>query len=426
MTARTLMIQGTASSVGKSLLVTALCRIFKEDGLRVAPFKSQNMALNSAVTPDGGEIGRAQAAQAMAAGIPPEVAMNPILLKPEGDRRSQVVVSGRPWGVMDAVAYHDRKGELLDIVSQSLGSLRERFDLVVIEGAGSPAEVNLMDRDLVNMRVAQMADAPVILAGDIDRGGVFAAFVGTLDLLGAHRDRVAGFVINKFRGSRELLEPGLDFLRERTGRPVFGVVPYLPDLRLEAEDSLEVPGPEGSGPAVAIVRFPFISNFDEFRYLPAAGLAVRYAEQASQLADARMVILPGSKAVRHDLDWMRSRGIDREIRRLAAAGIPILGICGGYEMLGERISDPLGSEGEPGTMRGLGLLPLGTTFGEDKTTRQVSAEVGAWLPELKGRELAAYEIHMGTTLHRGEAAFQLSEGETDTTGPVGAGGPAGR
>ena len=409
MTARTLMIQGTASSVGKSLLVTALCRIFKEDGLKVAPFKSQNMALNSAVTVDGKEIGRAQAAQAMAAGLLPEVAMNPILLKPEADRRSQVVVLGRPWGALDADAYHERKEELLGIVRESLDSLRERFDLSVIEGAGNPAEVNLMDRDLANMRVAELADAPVLLAGDIDRGGVFAALIGTLELLGPHRDRVAGFVINKFRGSRELLEPGLDFLRERTGRSVFGVVPYLADLRLEAEDSLDVPAAAGSGPVVAIVRFPFISNFDEFRYLPAAGLAVRYVERASELAAARLIILPGSKAVRHDLAWMRSCGIDREILRLAASGVPVLGICGGYEMLGEQILDPMGHEGEPGSVRGLGLLQLETSFAADKTTRQVVAECGAWLPELAGRQLAAYEIHMGQAAATGEAAFAVRD-----------------
>ena len=422
MPAATLMIQGTASSVGKSLLVTALCRIFKQDGLRVAPFKSQNMALNSAVTPDGREIGRAQAAQALAAGVPPEVAMNPILLKPEGDRRSQVVVLGRPWGVMDALEYHDRKGELIEIVQHSLESLRERFDLVVIEGAGSPAEINLMDRDLVNMRVAQIADAPVILTGDIDRGGVFAAIIGTLDLLGQHRDRVAGFVINKFRGSLELLEPGLEYLRERTGRPVFGVIPFLPDLRLEAEDSLEVPETEeGEGPLVAIVRFPFISNFDEFRYLSAAGLAVRYVERPAQLEGARLIVLPGSKSVRHDLAWLRDRDLAEALIRKAADGVPVLGICGGYEMLGTAVRDPDGCEGEPGQSAGLELLPLVTTFNPDKTTQQVVAEVGAWLPELRGVSLAAYEIHMGQAVGPGDSAFAVrdrSGGEPRAEGQV--------
>lgn len=410
MPAPTLMIQGTASSVGKSLLVTALCRIFRQDGLSVAPFKSQNMALNSAVTLDGGEIGRAQAVQAQAAGVVAEVAMNPILLKPESDRRSQVVVRGRPIGTMDATEYHARKPDLLGVVRDSLDDLRSRFDLVVIEGAGSPAEVNLMDRDLVNMRVAELADAPVILVGDIDRGGVFAALVGTMELLGPRRERVAGFVINKFRGSLELLKPGLDFLSDRTGKPILGVLPYLPNLRIAAEDSLEIQKEAGSGPLVALIRFPFISNFDEFRYLPDYGLRVRFVERPSELHGASLVILPGSKNVRHDLAWMREQGLAQAVLEHARAGGRVTGICGGYEMLGTRLHDPDGVEGAPGEETGLGLLTLQTHFSRHKTTRLVSAVEAGWLPELSGVALKGYEIHHGQAVAMEAPAFQLAGG----------------
>lgn len=407
MKAATLMIQGTASSVGKSLLVTALCRIFQQDGLRVAPFKSQNMALNSAVTPDGGEIGRAQAVQAEAARIPAEVKMNPILLKPESDRGAQVIVLGRPYGTMDSEVYSTKREELLGIIRESLEDLRSRFDLIVIEGAGSPAEVNLMDRDIANMKVAAIAEAPVLLAGDIDRGGVFASLVGTLELLGDDRDRVAGFLINKFRGNRKLLAPGLDFLEKKTQRPVFGVIPFLPDLRLSSEDSLEVPGEQGEGPLIAIVRYPYLSNFDEFRFLPDYGFRVIFAERPEDLAKAALVVLPGSKNVRHDLNWLETQGFASEIRRLAMAGTPVMGICGGYEMLGDRIDDPLGVEGPPEKVEGLGLLSLVTQFSFTKTTRQVMVEAGSWLPELQGVSLRGYEIHHGKAIATGEPAFTV-------------------
>jgi adenosylcobyric acid synthase len=407
MQARTLMVQGTASSVGKSLMVTALCRLFRQRGLRVAPFKSQNMALNSFVTPDGFEIGRAQAVQAEAAGIAPSVEMNPILLKPEGDTRSQVVSMGRPRGSFTFSEYHRLKPELMRIIADCLARLRAAYDIVVIEGAGSPAEINLASHDIVNMHIAEVADAPVILVGDIDRGGVFAQFVGTMDLLEpAHRERVAAFLVNKFRGDPGLLKPGLDYLTDRFGIPVMGVVPLVPRLRIADEDSVALEDRRGRPAAsptqleIAVVRLPRISNYDDFLALEhEAGVIVRFAEAAAEIAHADLVIIPGSKSTVVDLEWMRTYGFAAAIVSRARRREPILGICGGCQMLGASIEDPDAIESSTRTASGLNLLPIVTHFGHHKRTAQVRARVAT--PSLLsgdgevGVEITGYEIHMG-------------------------------
>ncbi len=404
--APTLMIQGTASSVGKSLLVTALCRLFRRDGINVAPFKSQNMALNSAVTPDGLEIGRAQAVQAEAAGLPACVEMNPILIKPEGPEQAQVVLMGRPAFRMSATEYHAHKPQLHAIIADCLSTLRRRHDLVIIEGAGSPAEINLKDRDIVNMHVARLADAPVLLVGDIDRGGVFAAFVGTLELLEPdERERVRAFVINKFRGNLGLLEPGLEFLRQRTGKPVLGVVPYVPRLRIADEDSLSLesrvgrqrPGPERLD--IVVVGLPHISNYDDVAALEhEAGVSVRFVRGSDELVGADLVILPGTKSTVADLGWLRETGFAQALARRASSGGLILGICGGCQMLGEQLEDPEGIESLEGSVAGLGLLGLRTRFSREKTTAQILARpLDACFFAAHGEpaDLPGYEIHMG-------------------------------
>jgi adenosylcobyric acid synthase len=407
MLGRTLMVQGTASSVGKSLLVAALCRLFRQDGFDVAPFKSQNMALNSAVTPDGFEIGRAQAVQAEAAGLPASVDMNPILLKPEGSQRSQLVVLGRPQGTLSAREYHDYKLELQGVVAGSLERLRRRHQLVIIEGAGSPAEINLKARDLVNMHVARLADAPVLLVGDIDRGGVFAALVGTLELLEPEeRARVAALVINNFRGDISLLEPGLDFVERRTGKPVLGVVPHVPQLRIADEDSVSLqsrmarPRPSRAELDIAVVRLPHLSNYDDVLELEhEPGVTVRFAQEPVELRGADLVILPGSKSTLSDLSWLRRSGLSAQITRQAHAGSLVLGICGGCQMLGAWIEDPERVESSEPLVPGLGLLDSSTRFAGDKRTTQVEArcELACFLGE--GDPVAAtltgYEIHMG-------------------------------
>lgn len=419
MTARTIMVQGTASSVGKSIVATALCRYFRQAGLRVAPFKSQNMALNAFVTPDGGEIGRAQAVQAEAARVVPTVDMNPILLKPEGDARSQVVVLGRPIGSLGAVDYHARKPELRDVVRGALDRLRASHDLVVIEGAGSPAEINLKDRDLVNMFVAKIADAPVLLVGDIDRGGVFAAFVGTMELLDPdERARVAGFVINKFRGDVRLLDSGLRFLEDRTGVPVLGVLPYVPELRVADEDSVALDDRRGRARArageieIAVVRLPRISNYDDFQPLEhEPGVVVRFVDRAEELASADLVVLPGTKTTCADLAWLRESGLAPAIIARAGNGGRVLGVCGGCQMLGRSIADPDGVESNVRTAEGLGLLPLRVEFGRDKRTAQVRARAAGshWLAS--DGEAHGYEIHMGRVERLGGAsgAFALHQ-----------------
>jgi adenosylcobyric acid synthase len=435
------MIQGTASSVGKSLLVTALCRLFKRDGINVAPFKSQNMALNSAVTPDGLEIGRAQAVQAEAAGLVPCVEMNPILIKPEGHQCAQIVLMGRPAFRLSAAEYHEHKPQLHAMIADCLNTLRRRHDLVIIEGAGSPAEINLKDRDIVNMHVARLADAPVLLVGDIDRGGVFAAFVGTLELLEPdERERVRAFVINKFRGDVNLLTPGLDFLRQRTGKPVLGVIPYVPELRIADEDSLSLesragrkrPGPERLD--IVVVGLPHMSNYDDVAALEhEAGVTLRFARAVSELEGADLLILPGTKSTVADLGWLREKGLAQSIERRARAGGLILGICGGCQMLGQVIDDPDGVESAQPHVEGLGLLQLSTRFDRQKTTAQCRARVldASFLSAGVGvTDLPGYEIHMGQVtapagvpspfqiVSRNGAATSIRDGAINAAGNV--------
>lgn len=409
MTARTIMVQGTSSSVGKSIVATALCRLFAGEGLSVAPFKAQNMALNAFVTPDGGEIGRAQAVQAAAARVIPTVDMNPILLKPEGDSRSQVVVLGKPIGSLGAVDYQARKPDLRETVRAALERLRSRHDLIVIEGAGSPAEVNLKERDLVNMFVAEAADAPVVLVGDIDRGGVFAAFVGTLELLEPHeRARVAALLINKFRGDVRLLDSGLRFLEERTNVPVLGVVPYVRSLQIPDEDSVALEERRGRRRAradeveIAVVLLPRISNYDDFQPLEhEPGVVVRFVESVREIEGADLVVLPGTKSTMSDLRWVRESGMGSALLARARRAEPILGVCGGCQMLGQRIADPEGIESEVTLSEGLGLLPVSTRFGRDKRTAQVEARAlgSTFLGDAEGGMLVGYQIHMGRIEH---------------------------
>jgi adenosylcobyric acid synthase len=414
------MVQGTASSVGKSLVVAALCRLFRQEGLRVAPFKAQNMALNSAATPDGREIGRSTAVQAAAAGVAPTVDMNPVLLKPEGDSRSQVVLLGKPAGRLSALDYLDRKRALWAVVAGALDRLRRQFDLIVIEGAGSPAEVNLRAGDVVNMRVAGHADAPVLLVGDIDRGGVFAALVGTLELLEPdERERVRGLIVNRFRGDLELLRPGLRFLEERTGKPVLGVLPYLRDLRLPEEDAVALErGPVARKDApldVAVVQFPRIANFDDFDLLAAEpAVALRYVTRPAELGRPDLVILPGTKTTVADLAFLRSSGLAADVVELARRGTPVLGICGGYQMLGREIRDPERVESDEERVAGLGLLPVETEFQVEKRTVPVRATATSnpgWIRGLSSA-VEAYEIHLGRTSGATSTAFEVDDGST--------------
>lgn len=400
------MLQGTGSSVGKSLLTTAFCRLFARAGYRVAPFKSQNMALNSSVTVDGGEIGRAQAAQAEAAGLEPTVDMNPVLLKPEADHRSQVVVRGRPVASASFQEYRRMKPALLGVIEESLERLRRTHDLVLIEGAGSPAEINLREGEIVNMRIARLAGAPVLLVGDIDRGGVFAAFVGTLALLPAgDRARVAGFLVNKFRGDARLLTPGLDELTARTGVPVLGVVPYIAELLVPAEDSLDLDVLERTrGPValtVAVARLPRIANFDDFEPLAREpGVWVRLARTPEDLRGADLTVVPGSKNTAEDLQWLRQSGLAADITAAAAAGRPVVGVCGGYQMLGVAVHDPHHVESGAATTPGLGLLPVVTWLEREKTTVRVRGRVTATAGPFAaavGAAVEAYEIHAGRT-----------------------------
>jgi len=420
------MIQGTASSVGKSVLVTALCRILKQDGYKVAPFKAQNMSLNSFVTAEGGEIGRAQAVQAEAAGIPSSVDMNPVLLKPEADSRSQVVVLGKVMSTIDATHYYGHKEKLLEIVTGALDRLRSAYDIVVIEGAGSPAEVNMKATEIVNMRIARLAGAPVLLAGDIDRGGVFAALVGTLELLEPdERQLVRGFIINKFRGDVSLLQPGLDFLEDKTGKPVLGVVPYFRDIAIAQEDSVyldERPDdPRNYDIDIAVIRLPHISNYDDFDPLEASpGCRVRYVADCNQLGSPGLIVIPGSKSTINDLDFLWASGLAEAIIARAEGGTPVLGICGGYQMLGRKIEDQHQVESVADCSRGLGLLDMATVFGREKRTSQVRARVVAdkgILAGLQGQELEGYEIHMGRCPEQNEpAAFQVFQTPQGATG----------
>lgn len=400
------MVQGTSSHVGKSVLTAALCRIFSEMGLRAAPFKAQNMALNSHVTADGAEIGVAQAFQAEAAGTEPTADMNPILLKPTGDSTSQVVIHGRVHGVMSATEYHAFKKEARRYVVESWERLSAAYDVVVVEGAGSPAEVNLRDGDLANMGVAEIIDCPVLLAGDIDRGGVFASLVGTMELLTpGERARVKGFIINKFRGDIALLKPGLDFLEEKTGVPVLGVVPYLADSNLPDEDSVALEkatktrvSADVSGMArITVIRLPRISNFtdfDPFRGEPAVELS--FADTPAGVEGSDLVIIPGSKNTVSDLLWMRERGIDRAITDHHRRGGMVAGICGGFQMLGLTLADPHGVESAHGTVPGLGLLSGSTVMEKAKETHRVRASATVPGSDVE-HEVSGYEIHMGST-----------------------------
>jgi adenosylcobyric acid synthase len=392
-----LLVAGTTSDAGKSVLTAGLCRWLRGQGVRVAPFKAQNMSLNSFVTPDGAEIGRAQAMQAAAAGIEPDARMNPVLLKPGSDRRSQVVVLGHPVGEVDAVSYREHAASLLDVALDSLARLRGEYDVVICEGAGSPAEINLRVTDIANMGLARAADLPVIVVGDIDRGGVFAALHGTLALLEpADQSLVAGFVINKFRGARELVEPGVRMLRELTGRRVFGVIPWTDRIWLDPEDSLALDAarPAQAGHAlgpdvlrISVVRLPRISNFTDIDALAAEpGVLVRFAAGPAELADADLVILPGSRATVADLAWLRRTGIAEVIGARAAKGLPVLGICGGYQMLSRQIDDEV--ESGEGMVAGLGMLPARVAFGAEK-------RLGRPAGSAYGASVAGYEIHHG-------------------------------
>ena len=396
---RTLMVQGTTSGAGKTTLVAGLCRLLVRRGLRVAPFKPQNMALNSAVAQDGGEIARAQALQAMAARIAPRTDMNPVLLKPVSDTRAQLVVSGKPRAELEAGEYQAWKPRLLQPVLEAYSRLHAEFDAVIVEGAGSPAEINLREHDIANMGFAEAVDCPVVLVADIDRGGVFAHLLGTLDCLdGSERARIVGFVINRFRGDRSLLEPGTAWLQERTGKPVLGVLPFLQGLALEAEDALpeRAAAREGARFRVAVPVYPRISNhtdLDALRMHP--GVDVRFIGPGELFPAADLVVLPGSKNVRADLEFLRAQGWDKAILRHVRYGGKAIGLCGGMQVLGVSIRDPLGVEGEPGESRGLGLLDFETTLEPRKMLRNVSGMV--FPGQNRSAPFEGYEIHMGVT-----------------------------
>lgn len=416
--AATLMIQGTSSDVGKSILTAALCRIFMQDGLRVAPFKSQNMSLNSYVTPDGKEIGRAQGVQADACRIPATADMNPILLKPKGDMTSQVVVHGKPHLDMEAKAYRESYLPLAEgIVKESLARLRQDMDLVLLEGAGSPAEINLKDRDIVNMRMAEWADAPVLLVADIDRGGVFASIVGTLEILNPEeRKRVKGFIINKFRGDVSLLRPGIDWLEQKTGKPVLGVVPYLPQFGIEDEDTASLDSKrvqnhksgadsEADGSRrldIAVLRLPRISNFTDMDPLyEETDVRIRYVSHLDEWGNPDALIIPGSKNTSEDLLFLQKTGLARRIIDHAENGKHVAGICGGYQMLGEALIDPGRIESDHTRLSGLGLLPLETEFISKKQTVRVEGNTCLFAAGSEAFNVGGYEIHMGRTWFTG-------------------------
>ena len=426
--AKAIMIQGTMSNAGKSLLAAGLCRIFKQDGYKVAPFKSQNMALNSFITKEGLEMGRAQVMQAEAAGIQPSVLMNPILLKPTNDVGSQVIVNGEVLGTMSAREYFQYKKQLIPKVREAYHKLEEEYDIIVIEGAGSPAEINLKQEDIVNMGMAKQAKAPVLLVGDIDRGGVFAQLIGTIMLLEKEeQEMVKGMIINKFRGDKTILDPGVVALEEKTGIPVVGVAPYM-ELEVEDEDSLteRFSGNQEVGLIdIAVIRVPRISNFTDFNALEVIpGVSVRYVKHPGELKNPDMIILPGTKNTMEDLLWMRQNGLEASILKKAAEGKIIFGICGGYQMLGETLADPEGVEAG-GEMKGMGLLPMDTVFKESKTRTRVEGifpKVDGVLKTLSGASLEGYEIHMGeSTLREGASAFtEITDSVTGATKPDGA------
>ena len=409
-----LLVAGTHSDAGKSVVVAGICRWLAREGVKVAPFKAQNMALNSFVTREGAEIGRAQAAQAAAAKVEPEAAMNPVLLKPSAERTTQVVVRGKPWATASARSYGGMKGELLPIVLESLEDLRSRFDVVVCEGAGSPAEINLRQNDLANMGLARAASLPVLLVGDIDRGGLFASLYGTLALLSPEdQAHIVGFLVNKFRGDPVVLEPGLEQMTALTGRPFFGTLPFVRDLGIDGEDSLALDAPRVAKPPlggdvlrVAVARLGRISNFTDFDALVhEPGVAVRFTESYGELIEADLAVIPGTKATVEDLRLLRSGGLDRALAERARRGLPTLGICGGYQMLGGRISD--GVESATPEISGLGLLPVETAFGPEK----VLARPEGLAPGFTDAPVSGYEIHHGrTTLREGAPLFVTKDG----------------
>jgi len=440
--AKVIMIQGTMSGAGKSMLVAGLCRIFKQDGYRVAPFKSQNMALNSYITDEGLEMGRAQVMQAEAAGIAPSVHMNPILLKPTNDVGSQVIVNGEVIGNMSAREYFAYKKRLIPDIKKAFAELEKQADIIVIEGAGSPAEINLKENDIVNMGMAELVDAPVLLVGDIDRGGVFAQLLGTVMLLTEdERARVKGIIINKFRGDKTLLEPGIAMLEQQLAQqltqqvaqtptqqstqrqveythiPVLGTVPYM-SVRLEDEDSLTSRFDKRRAKAVdlAVIRYPRISNFTDFDvFEQAEGVSLRYVQSVAELGNPDMIFLPGSKNTIGDLLWMRENGLEALVKRKAEE-IPIFGICGGFQMLGEWISDPEGVETAVTGVRGMGLLPVTTMLRPEKTRRVVQTAFGEMqgvFSELTGLHIEGYEIHMGETVKSPEKSAEESAGQND-------------
>ena len=401
--AKVIMVQGTMSNVGKSVIAAGLCRIFKQDGYRVAPFKSQNMALNSFITKEGLEMGRAQVMQAEAAGTEPSVSMNPILLKPTNDIGSQVIVNGEVLGTMSARDYFKMKKSLIPEIMKAYKKLDENYDIIVIEGAGSPAEINLKEDDIVNMGMAKLVNAPVLLVGDIDRGGVFAQLYGTVALLEEEeRNRIKGLIINKFRGDKTILDPGVEMLEEMTGIHVVGVTPYL-HVSLEDEDSLSerLEDKHAIGLIdIAVIRLPRISNFTDFNVFEGVkGVSVRYVSAANQLGNPDLIILPGTKNTMGDLLWMRQNGLEASVLKAHKAGTTVFGVCGGYQMLGKSIADPDGVE-EGGTIRGMGLLDADTVFEAEKARTRIEGRVlnpDGILKPLAGAKVTGYEIHMGRT-----------------------------
>ena len=425
--AKAIMVQGTGSDVGKSILVCALCRIFRQEGLKVAPFKAQNMSNNSYVTADGREMGRAQVAQAEAAGILPEAEMNPILLKPSGNNGSQIITMGRPLRHMTAHEYYENKDSMLEIAKEAYESLSNEYGVIVIEGAGSPAEINIKDNDIVNMKIAEIADAPVILVTDIERGGSFAWIVGTLELLNSdERERVMGVIINKFRGDMGILESGIDMLEERIKKPVLGVLPYFTNIDVDDEDSMSLDnrnrGAETSESQIdiVIIRLPRISNFTDFDILiREKSLSVRFVEDARSIGNPNLIILPGTKNTIGDLESIKENGIADAVINLAKSGTMVIGICGGYQMLGKVILDPENAESKTLETDGLGLIDVSTLFRMQKNTHQVKARLHERGPDIfKGlnsdNEITGYEIHMGeTVLLNGAAPFLKIQERSD-------------
>ncbi|NOI25227.1 cobyric acid synthase [Vibrio mediterranei] len=413
-TSQALMVQGTTSDAGKSVLVAGLCRVLARKGFNVAPFKPQNMALNSAVTKDGGEIGRAQAVQAQAAGVDATVDMNPVLIKPNSDTGAQIIIQGKAFANMDAVGFHDYKKVAMPYVLDSFSKLADHFDVIMIEGAGSPAEINLRQNDIANMGFAEEADVPVIIVADIDRGGVFAHLYGTLALLSeSEQNRVVGFVINRFRGDISLLEPGLEWLEQKTGKPVIGVIPFIHGLNIEAEDAItaEYVTAETTKLSVAVPILTRISNhtdFDALRLHPE--IDFRYVGKGERIDNADLIILPGTKSVRDDLNYLREQGWDKDIYRHLRFGGKVMGICGGFQILGKHITDSLGIEGKIGTSDGLALLDVDTELLPEKQLTNVTGVLS-----LEGTRVtvSGYEIHAGQSTVLSQALIELSVGTKD-------------